>query len=121
MQHDTESGQRSSARHDLPGDPNPPGSTPDNGVTEQAGARRGAEPSETAEPSAPSEPSELAEAAETTGDPRVDAALRGLARLDDASVTEHPQVFESIHGALAEVLGELRPGAGGADEPRAGD
>jgi hypothetical protein len=106
MEHDTESGQRLSTGHDMPGDTNPPGSVLDHGIAEPAESAESAEPAEPAEP---------------TGDPRVDEALRGLSRLGDVPVTEHPQVFESIHGALAEVLGELRPGAGPADEPRAGN
>lgn len=113
MEHDTESGQGSPAGHDLPADPNPPDSVLSHGAEP-------AEPSEPAEPAEPSEPTEPADPAERTGDPRVDQVLRGLTRLDDLPVSEHPQVFESIHGALAEVLGELRPGAGPADEPRAG-
>jgi hypothetical protein len=105
MEHDTESGQRLSTGHDMPGDTNPPESALDQGIAEPA------EPGERAEP---------AEPADTTGDPRVEDALRGLSRLADLPVTEHPQVYESIHGALAEVLGELRPAAGAADEPRSG-
>jgi len=52
-----------------------------------------------------------------TGEPRVDAALRQLGELGDLPASEHPPVFERIHGQLVEVLGELRadPGsAGGA-------
>jgi hypothetical protein len=45
-----------------------------------------------------------------TGDPRVDQALRGLDELADLPVTDHPQVFERIHGQLVDVLGELRAG-----------
>jgi hypothetical protein len=55
-----------------------------------------------------------------TGDPRVDQVLQGLAELPDLPVTEHPPVYERIHGDLAEVLGKLRPGVGPADETRAG-
>jgi hypothetical protein len=44
------------------------------------------------------------------GDPRVDLALRGLDGLADLPVSEHPPVFERIHGQLVEVLGELRSG-----------
>ena len=46
-----------------------------------------------------------------TGEPRVDEALRGLGELGDLPVSEHPGVFERIHGQLADVLGELRSGA----------
>lgn len=52
---------------------------------------------------------------EPTGEPRVDAAVRRLAELDDLPVTEHPHVFERVHGQLVEVLGELH-GAGSADQ-----
>lgn len=45
-----------------------------------------------------------------TGEPRVDAALRGLGELDELPVSEHPGVYEGIHGQLVEVLGELRSG-----------
>lgn len=45
-----------------------------------------------------------------TGDPRVDQALRRLDGLADLPVSEHPPVFERIHGQLVEVLGELRSG-----------
>ncbi|HVB42727.1 MAG TPA: hypothetical protein VNF47_08500 [Streptosporangiaceae bacterium] len=46
-----------------------------------------------------------------TGEHRVDGALRALAELADRPVSEHPQIFERIHGQLVEVLGELRSGA----------
>ena len=45
-----------------------------------------------------------------TGEPRVDDVLRTLASLADLPVSEHPPVFERIHGQLVEVLGELRSG-----------
>ncbi|HEX9065898.1 MAG TPA: hypothetical protein VF843_12380 [Streptosporangiaceae bacterium] len=51
------------------------------------------------------------EAAPPTGDPRVDDALAPLAGLASLPVTEHPQVFERLHGRLVEVLGELGPAA----------
>jgi hypothetical protein len=47
---------------------------------------------------------------EATGDPRVDAAIAGLGELDELRVSEHPPVFERIHGELVEVLGELHVG-----------
>jgi hypothetical protein len=43
-----------------------------------------------------------------TGDPRVDAALRKLGALESLPVSEHPPIFERVHGQLVEVLGELR-------------
>src|SRR5258708_2886404 len=45
-----------------------------------------------------------------TGEPRVDGALRRLGQLDGLPVSEHPPVFERIHGELVEVLGELHSG-----------
>jgi hypothetical protein len=46
-----------------------------------------------------------------TGEPGVDDALRQLSELGGLPVSEHPAVFERVHGQLAEVLGELRSGA----------
>jgi hypothetical protein len=40
----------------------------------------------------------------------VDAALRRLGELDRLPVSEHPPVFERVHGQLVEVLGELHSG-----------
>ena len=63
------------------------------------------------------DPAGLTEAALTaTGEPRVDTALRQLGELDELPVSEHPQVFERVHGQLVEVLGELHSGAGQADQ-----
>jgi|HubBroStandDraft_4_1064222.scaffolds.fasta_scaffold80166_4 hypothetical protein len=49
-----------------------------------------------------------------TGDPRVDAAIGGLASLEDVDLTERPAVLEGVHDRLREILGELgdpgRPG-----------
>jgi hypothetical protein len=49
-----------------------------------------------------------------TGDPRVDAAIAGLASLDDVDLAERPAVLEQVHDRLREILGELgdpgRPG-----------
>lgn len=47
---------------------------------------------------------------QATGEPRVDGVLRRLDELSDLPVSEHPPVFERIHGQLVEVLGELRSG-----------
>jgi hypothetical protein len=54
-----------------------------------------------------------------TGDPRVDAAIAGLASLEDMDLPERPAVLEEVHDRLREILGELgdpdgRPGPGGA-------
>jgi len=46
-----------------------------------------------------------------TGEPRVDEALRRLDELAGLPVSEHPGVFEQVHGQLVDVLGELRPAA----------
>ncbi len=43
-----------------------------------------------------------------TGEPRVDAALRQLGALASLPASEHPPIFERVHGQLVEVLGELR-------------
>jgi hypothetical protein len=62
-------------------------------------------------------PADLSEPGLTaTGEPRVDAALRQLGELDERPVSEHPQVFERVHGQLVEVLGELHSGTGQADQ-----
>ncbi|MGD0683827.1 MAG: hypothetical protein ABSA03_01805 [Streptosporangiaceae bacterium] len=45
-----------------------------------------------------------------TGDLRVDEALADLDELAGLPVTEHPPVFERVHGRLREVLGELDTG-----------
>lgn len=52
-----------------------------------------------------------------TGDARVDEALRGLDELAGLETSEHPAVFERIHGRLVEVLGELRTGPDDASRP----
>jgi hypothetical protein len=67
-----------------------------------------------------------AEAA-STGEPRVDEAIRRLTELDDLPLSEHPRVYERVHEQLVEVLGELHVGQGpaspaspAAQAPRAG-
>jgi hypothetical protein len=50
----------------------------------------------------------------TTGEPRVDAALKLLERLPGLPVSEHPELFEQVHAQLSEVLGELDSGGGAA-------
>src|ERR1700728_500271 len=48
------------------------------------------------------------------GDSRVDAAIGGLASLEDVELAERPAVLEGVHDRLREILGELgdpgRPG-----------
>jgi len=50
-------------------------------------------------------------AAPTTGEPRVDAALKLLDSLPSLPVVDHPELFEKVHAELSEVLGELDFGA----------
>jgi hypothetical protein len=49
----------------------------------------------------------------TTGEPRVDAALKLLDRLPGLPVSDHPELFEQVHARLSEVLGELESGPAG--------
>jgi hypothetical protein len=42
-----------------------------------------------------------------TGDSRVDAAIGGLASLEDTDLAERPTVLEGVHDRLREILGEL--------------
>ena len=51
---------------------------------------------------------------ETTGEARVDAALKLLDRLPGLPVSDHPELFEQVHARLSEVLGELESGPGAA-------
>ena len=55
-----------------------------------------------------------------TGEPRVDAVLRYLDKLDDLPVSEHPAVFERVHASLREVLGELDLDSGSPSGPAPG-
>ena len=69
----------------------------------------------------PDDSSELAAEAESatsasTGEPRVDAALGGLAELHGLSISEHPAVYEQIHEQLVDVLGELASGRRQSDQ-----
>jgi len=45
--------------------------------------------------------------AAATGDARVDAAVAGLAALDDLELADRPAVLEAVHDRLREILGEL--------------
>jgi hypothetical protein len=58
----------------------------------------------------------------STGDARVDAAVAGLAGLDEVDLADRPAVLEAVHDRLREILGELgdagRPGHGG--QPHSG-
>jgi hypothetical protein len=42
-----------------------------------------------------------------TGDSRVDAAIGGLASLEETDLAERPAVLEGVHDRLREILGEL--------------
>jgi hypothetical protein len=58
----------------------------------------------------------------TTGDPRVDAAISGLASLADTDLVERPAVLEAAHDRLREILGELGdPGDRGTPPARPGE
>jgi hypothetical protein len=70
-----------------------PGGSADAGPDDGAGAGPGTRPS--------------------TGEPRVDAALKLLDRLPGLPVSDHPELFEQVHAQLTEVLGELDSGPGG--------
>jgi hypothetical protein len=41
---------------------------------------------------------------EITGEERVDAALAGLDRLDEAPLTSHPEIFQDVHRGLQDAL-----------------
>ena len=71
------------------------------GVTGNAAVAEGA----VADRAAPATPPEL-----TTGEARVDAALKLLDRLSELPVSDHPELFEQVHARLSEVLGELESG-----------
>jgi len=64
---------------------------------------------------------EATAAPEATADLRVDAAIAHLGDLAELPVSEHPPVFERIHGQLVEVLGELHAGASVADQVEPGE
>jgi hypothetical protein len=43
----------------------------------------------------------------STGDPRVDQVVAGLAALGDTDLAGRPAVLQSVHDRLREILGEL--------------
>ena len=55
-----------------------------------------------------------------TGDPRVDEAVARLAGLADRPVAGHADVFEYVHGRLAEALGDLDTSGQGGPGDQAG-
>jgi len=106
MEHETEpgaAGRPEPGPQGLQGLPDGPG-LPGPGASAAAGQGPGAGPG-AAEPS--------------TGEPRVDAALKLLDRLPGLPVSEHPELFEQVHAQLTEVLGELDSGPGGPVGPHA--
>jgi hypothetical protein len=53
-----------------------------------------------------------------TGDPRVDAAIGGLASLEEMDLAERPALLGEVHDRLREILGELgNPGRPGPAVP----
>ena len=44
----------------------------------------------------------------STGDARVDEALKPLRTIDDAPVHDHPAVIEDVHRTLQDILAEER-------------
>lgn len=59
-----------------------------------------------ATPAQAGKPAPAVLAADSTGDDRVDQALRRLAELDAAPVHEHAAVVEAIHRSLQDTLAE---------------
>jgi hypothetical protein len=56
-----------------------------------------------------------------TGDSRVDAAIGGLASIEDVDLAERPAVLETVHDRLREILGELGDPGRPADQARPGE
>jgi hypothetical protein len=92
---------------DWPGGPDAPAGT--EGAEQAAAVGRG-EP-ESAEPEG--ERARESQRVATTGEPRVDAALKLLDGLPGLPVSEHSEVFEQVHARLSDVLGELDSGPAG--------
>jgi hypothetical protein len=53
-----------------------------------------------------------------TGDPRVDAVVDRLGRVDDLPLEEHVPVYEDLHDELRQVLSELDTGPAGPAGPQ---
>lgn len=100
MEHDADPGAESPGLADVAREPREPGEPAGAGESAAAGG------------------SSDAEGPAGTGEPRVDAALRNLRELDGVPVSEHPEIFERVHGQLVEVLGELHSAADPADPAR---
>jgi|HubBroStandDraft_1064217.scaffolds.fasta_scaffold190214_2 hypothetical protein len=101
MEHETEPGGDGRPEPGPQGSPDGPG-LPGPGASVAAGQGPGAGPG-TGQPAT----GDL-----STGEPRVDAALKLLDRLPGLPVSEHPELFEQVHAQLTEVLGELDSGPG---------
>ena len=82
---------------------------PESGSGSDGAVDLGAPESERAAESAPERAREP-QPVLTTGEPRVDAALKLLDRLPDLPVSDHSEVFEQVHAQLSDVLGELDSG-----------
>jgi len=105
MEHEAEPGRDDAESDRNDGEP---------GQTEAAGqdASDDGVPSDAvADEYADAAPTETA-AEQTTGEPRVDAALKLLDRLPGLPVSDHPELFEQVHARLSEVLDELESGSG---------
>ncbi|HEY1818842.1 MAG TPA: hypothetical protein VGG83_02855 [Trebonia sp.] len=50
-----------------------------------------------------------------TGDPRVDAAIGGLASLDEIDLADRPAALEAVHDRLREILGQLGDSEAGGE------
>ena len=64
-------------------------------------------PPSAAEPRDPGEQSELDLSVVATGHAGVDAALTGLEGLGQRPINDHPDIFEAVHGGLAEAMSEF--------------
>jgi hypothetical protein len=94
MEHEAEPGPAEAVGQDAAGAS--PGTGGETAPVEAAGVTGGA----------------VVPAEQTTGDARVDAALKLLDRLPGLPVSDHPELFEQVHARLSEVLGELESGPG---------
>jgi len=113
MGHEAEPGPAEAVGHDATG--TGPGTGDETAPVEAGGVRDGMENDSVADGVVANGEAEEAMAPDqTTGEPRVDAALKLLDRLPGLPVSDHPELFEQVHARLSEVLGELEPGPGAA-------
>lgn len=82
------------------------------GADQSHAADEAAKPGPAGSSAGPAE--EESAAAPSTGEPRVDAALKLLDRLPGLPVSAHAELFEQVHAQLSDVLGELDSGSTGA-------